>query len=369
MSKEHNTRTFEGSSEERADRNTFFRTDSFCHKQHVRLFLREHVPLILYSYILMLLLLLVFWFDGYDHVLTALYAIFLGTFLLLMYLTYRYVSHRSFYLRLSQPHEVMHEFMSEDNHSPLPEALEILLEAQYRGYQEQIKSWERQHQGHITFMNQWVHQMKTPLSVIELITQREDDERFESIAEETDKLRKGLDMALYIARLETFEQDFSVDHVHLLPIVNKVVHDNKGFFIRNYVYPDVKIESILTVETDAKWLVFMLDQLLSNAIKYSAGTHEKVTISAYTQGEAVVLEVEDRGVGIPTADLPRVFRSFFTGENGREFKESTGMGLYLVKEVAEKLNHSVEIQSEAGKGTIVQIIFPYASRRTLNRYG
>ncbi|TPG71545.1 sensor histidine kinase [Brevibacillus laterosporus] len=333
------------------------------YKQHVRLFLREHVPLIVYSYILMFLLLLVFWFDGYDHVLTALYAIFLGTFFLMMYLTYRYVSHRSFYLRLSQPLETMHEFMSEYNHAPLPEALETLLEAQYRRYQEQIKNWERQHQGHITFMNQWVHQMKTPLSVIELITQKEDDERFESISEETDKLRKGLEMALYISRLDTFEQDFSVDRVQLLPIVNKVVHDNKGFFIRNYVYPDVKIEATLTVETDAKWLVFMLDQLLTNAIKYSAGTREKVTISAYAQGEAVVLAVQDRGVGIPSADLPRVFRSFFTGDNGREFKESTGMGLYLVKEVADKLNHAVEIQSEERRGTIVRVIFPYASRR------
>lgn len=363
MDRERNTSTFEGKSKVRSARNKSFKMDSSGNKQHVWLFLREHVPLILYSYILMLFLLLVFWFDGYDHVLTALYAIFLGTFLLLIYLTYRYVSHRTFYLRLSQPLEAMHEFMSEFNHSPLPEALATLLEAQYKRYQEQIKSWERQHQDHITFMNQWVHQMKTPLSVIELITQKEDDERFESIAEETDKLRKGLEMALYISRLETFEQDFSVDQVRLLPIVNKVVHDNKRFFIRNYVYPEVKMESTLTVETDAKWLVFMLDQLLSNAIKYSTGTHEKVTIAAFRQGESVVLEVQDKGVGIPTADLPRVFRAFFTGENGREFKESTGMGLYLVKEVAEKLNHSVEIQSEEGKGTIVQIIFPYASRR------
>ncbi|MDR2992907.1 MAG: sensor histidine kinase, partial [Bacillus cereus] len=89
---------------------------------------------------------------------------------------------------------------------------------------------------------------------------------------------------------------------------------------------------------------------------------EKVIVSACSKGRAIILEIKDYGVGIPTTDLPRVFNPFYTGENGRKFKESTGMGLYLVKEVCEKLNHKIELESEVGKGTKVRIIFPYASR-------
>lgn len=82
-----------------------------------------------------------------------------------------------------------------------------------------------------------------------------------------------------------------------------------------------------------------------------------MTLSAVKEGRDVVLNVQDRGVGIPKADLPRVFRPFYTGENGRRFKESTGMGLYIVKEVIDKLNHRIELESVEGEGTLVRIRF------------
>ena len=206
-------------------------------------------------------------------------------------------------------------------------------------------------------MNQWIHQMKTPLSVIELITQDEVEPRFESINEETDRLKKGLEMALYVARLEAFTQDFYVERVQLHKIVNDSVHEHKRFFIRNFVYPELKIDKDITVESDAKWLQFLIGQILSNAIKYSSGSREKIRVRACKEGNNVILEIADNGVGIPKQDLPRVFKPFFTGENGRDFKESTGMGLYLVYEITKQLGHSVEIHSEVGKGTVVRIKF------------
>jgi signal transduction histidine kinase len=87
-----------------------------------------------------------------------------------------------------------------------------------------------------------------------------------------------------------------------------------------------------------------------------------VTLAAFEEGRSVILEIQDHGVGIPREDLPRVFRPFYTGENGRKFKESTGMGLYLVKNIIERLNHEIEIESEVGKGTKIRIMFPYAIR-------
>ncbi|PFA86232.1 sensor histidine kinase [Bacillus cereus] len=324
----------------------------------MKIFLKEHIPLICYTVIQLFLILFIYWMDGYPHILTALYSVFLGTMLLVAYLIYRYFSHRSFYEHLSNPLITLYESKKNKDVTPLSIALDTLLQTQNKHYQDQLKKWERKQVEQMTFMNQWVHQMKTPLSVIELITQDADDDRFDSINEETERIKKGLEMVLYVARLETFEQDFMVERVSLLKMIDSAIHENKRYFIRSDVYPEVTVDSNLIVETDKKWFRFILNQLLSNAIKYSAGSKEKITISAYINGRAVILEVKDRGVGIIASDLPRVFRPFYTGENGREFKESTGMGLYLVKEVCEKINHEIELESEVDKGTTVRIVFP-----------
>lgn len=328
----------------------------------MKLFLREHVPLIGFSIIQSFVTLSVYWLDGYDHLLTALYSVFLGICLLIGYLTYRYVSHRRLYNKLSTPAKTLHESIHEMDSTPFSMAIQDVLETQYNYYQRQLKTWEYKQKEHLTFINQWVHQMKTPLSVIELITQEEDGESFESIAEEVDRMKYGLEMVLYMERLETFEQDFYVERVSLLDIVQDVVRENKLLFIRSYVYPEVKVDPNLIVETDRKWLRFVINQVLSNAIKYSAGSRKNITMATFEIGKSVTLEIQDRGVGIPKEDLPRVFRPFYTGENGRKFKESTGMGLYLVKSIIEKMDHEIEIESEVGKGTKIRIIFPYASR-------
>jgi signal transduction histidine kinase len=180
--------------------------------------------------------------------------------------------------------------------------------------------------------------------------------------EETDRIRKGLEMALYMARLETFEQDFHVETIRLREAVNAVILDNKRLFIRSFIYPDMQMTDDLRVETDGKWLRFIIEQIVFNAVKYAAGSRTKLMIRGYTQERAVVLEVQDAGVGIPASDLSRVFQPFFTGENGRIFKESTGMGLYIVKTVLDKLNHDIRIDSQAGAGTTVKVIFPYAAK-------
>ncbi|PRT04983.1 sensor histidine kinase [Bacillus wiedmannii] len=323
----------------------------------IRLFIRDHIPLICFTAIQLLAIFLVYWFDGHNHIATALYAMFLGVFFMVGYLVFRYFTHRTFYERLANPLYSLDDSVQKSDFAVLSTALQDLLEVQYRHYQNQLQIQERKNNDHLTFMNQWIHQMKTPLSVIELITQDEVDPRFESINEETDRLKKGLEMALYVARLEGFTQDFYVERVQLHKIVNYSVHEHKRFFIRNFVYPELKIEKDITVESDAKWLQFLIGQILSNAIKYSSGSREKIKVEACKEGNNVILEITDNGVGIPKQDLPRVFKPFFTGENGRDFKESTGMGLYLVYEITKQLGHSVEIHSEVGKGTVIRIKF------------
>ena len=199
--------------------------------------------------------------------------------------------------------------------------------------------------------------MKTPLSVISLLTQNEDDTRLKGIGEETERLQKGLSMALYAARLDTFERDFSVKPIHLYAIILEVLKDNKRLFIRNAVYPEVTVDQDVFVLSDEKWLAFSLDQLITNAVKYSAGGHSKISLSTSLQEGSVELTIRDSGIGIPPQDLPRIFEPSFTGENGRISRQSTGMGLYLVSEACRELQHPLRVESTVGKGTAVSLIF------------
>lgn len=326
----------------------------------MKLYVREHIPLFLFGIAQQLLVLLVYWYDGYRHPMTALYACFLSLCLFAVYLGFRYYTHRQLYRRLTHPPAALIDSIQDGDSAPLSAAVGRLMDVQFKFYQDQLTRYEQRQQEHLVFMNQWVHQMKTPLSVIELITQREEDPQFEDIAEEADRIRRGLEMVLYMARLETFEQDFYVDKICLRDIVQDVIHENKLYFIRSSVYPDNQIPAEYTARTDAKWLRFMLQQLVSNAIKYSAGSRNIVTFTAFRDEQALCLEIRDAGVGIPKSDIARVFRPFYTGENGRTFKESTGMGLYLVKEVADRLGYEIELESALSRGTTVRIRFPNA---------
>ena len=301
----------------------------------MRLFLKDQVPLLILYVIQLGLVTLIYWLDGYRKPMISLYAILLSTAALLLYLLYRYLANRSFYHRLEQPPTELIAPTGVYQQSPLPEALQRLLVSQSRLYQSDLLTYRTQIDSHLQFVNQWVHQMKTPLSVMHLIVQHEDDTRFMAIGDELDKMRKGLDMVLYTARLGTFEHDFHVEELDLNSIVKSVVSNEKRLFIRSRIFPRLEMTSGLRIVTDEKWLVFfVITQLMTNAVRYTAREGAQICCRSYTEHGKNILEVEDAGVGIPESDLPRVFDPYFTGENGRAFEESTGMGLYLASKFA-----------------------------------
>jgi len=323
----------------------------------MRLFLREHSSLILLQIAQFFLVLLIYWLDGYRHLLTGLYSVFVGLVFLTGYLLYRYSTHKSLYRRLSEPMETLDDSIQGLDAAPLTEAIDSLLQTQYGHYQRQIKLAEKSRNDHLAFMNQWVHQMKTPLSVIRLTMEEQNDSRSASVLEETDRMEKGLETVLYAARLETFDRDFQVEPVSIRTVSENVIRENKRLFIGSKVYPDLQVDAGLSVESDAKWLSFLVGQIVTNAVKYSADSHQKVTFASFVRGEEAILEIWDRGIGIPQQDLKRVFQPFFTGDNGRKFRESTGMGLYFAYEIASRLGHKIELESEVGEGTRVRIVF------------
>lgn len=326
-------------------------------EKRMKLFLRDQAPLILVYLFQLLLVTAIYWLDGYDNLNLSLYAALLSGGLLIAYLLLRYYKNRSFYQKLEKPLSSIEDFRGNVQHTPLSQALNQLLQTQFQHYKTDLQLYKYKLKDHIQFINQWVHQMKTPLSVIHLIIQEEDDPRFSSIADELDRLKKGLEMVLYTARLDSFEQDFYVESLELGTITRAAVSSQKRLFIRKRLFPSFQFEDGLSVASDEKWLSFALTQLITNSVRYTLRENSKVNFRGYKHGKQTVLEIQDKGVGIPKSDLPRVFDPYFTGENGRNFQESTGMGLYLVKQICEKLGHKVEIQSNVNVGTTIRILF------------
>ncbi len=325
----------------------------------MKIFLYDHISFVL-LYLFNMLFLFIFYrnLGGFETLENVYYFIFLSSFLLGVFLLYRYFSNKRLYDMLTKMPSKFEDTLSSAGTTPISVGVNKLLRAQYNLYQEQIQMYKRKQAEHLTFINQWVHQMKTPISVIHLILQENEGEPYvENIRQELERISRGLNMALNMARLTNFEHDFTVETVLLHSIAIEVVNEQKRYFIRKKVYPEVRIDSNMTVKSDKKWLKFIVEQLLVNAIKYTEGENKKVIVSAYDSEKGKVWEVKDRGVGIPKQDIRRVFEPFYTGENGRKFGESTGMGLYLVSEVCKKLGHQIEIESKPGEGTSVRIIF------------
>ena len=192
----------------------------------------------------------------------------------------------------------------------------------------------------------WVHQIKAPIAVMRVMLQQEDTQENRELSAELFRIEQYAEMALYYIRLGEGASDLVVQEYELDDIVRKAVRKYAGQFIRR------KIRLVYNgtderVVTDEKWLSFIIEQLLSNAVKYTpeGGT---VTISADDRKQ---LSVTDTGIGISPEDLPRIFEKGYTGYNGRLDKKSTGIGLYLCRTAADKLGHRLRAQSEPGKGS------------------
>lgn len=232
-----------------------------------------------------------------------------------------------------------------------------LLEQADRTALGALQQHRRRADQHRAFIDLWVHQMKTPLAVLELTVQQQDgSDAWRSVAEEVDHLAHGLELMLTSARLERFELDLKPSRVDLAALARGGVNDIKASWLRHGVYPSVVAPpEPLTVETDAKWLALVLRQLLTNAIKYStAGQRVRVVVEPLP-GAAGRLSVVDEGLGIPPEDVPHVFDRFFTGANGRLTKASTGMGLYLAAEICRLLGHDLSVETTVGGGSTFTI--------------
>lgn len=233
-------------------------------------------------------------------------------------------------------------------------AMARLLERSQAEATERVASLRRIADEHRTFVDLWVHQMKTPVNVLQLAAERRDEAAWGDVAEEASRLASGLDLMLATARLERFELDYAPADTDLTTLVKGVLNELRGAFIRAGVYPKLTGAPGVTVVTDPKWLQVVLRQLLTNAVKYSPHG-ARVEVNVETCGSGARVTVRDEGPGIPPEDVPRVFGRYFTGTNGRRFGASTGMGLYLAAEVCRRLGHELTLESDGRTGTAVAV--------------
>ncbi|MFJ7932800.1 sensor histidine kinase [Sporosarcina sp. NPDC096371] len=323
----------------------------------VKLFLQEHVSYLLFQMMLVLFILLLYWLDGFRNFNTAVYAISMSMLLTAGYLLGKFIMRRSFYAAITRKPDKMEDALIRHAQAPEHKQTTDFTRDLYKLYQKEVQLLYASQHRQLHFMNQWVHQMKTPISVIGLLLQEEDDLDRESINEEIDKLRVGLDAVLVNARLETFEQDMQIERVVLKTAVQEMITEHKRLFITNGVFPVISIDEKFTVATDIKWLKIVIGQFITNAVKYTFEQGKKVHITASSTEGGLQLMIRDEGIGIPSSDLNRVTKAFFTGENGRLTGESTGMGLYIASEVCNRLGHPLDITSELGTGTTVTVLF------------
>lgn len=222
---------------------------------------------------------------------------------------------------------------------------------------DEIGEFKRGINDYREYIELWVHEIKTPIATCKLLIENNESPLTESIGEEVCKLENYIDQALFYTRSNTIEKDYIIKEMSLSSCLNKVLNNNADSLIKKRVKISLgDLEKI--VYSDSKWIEFILGQIISNSIKYMNKEHKELKIYCNENSKYVILNIEDNGAGISEKDIPRVFHKGFTGENGRKFGKSTGIGLYLCKKLCKKLGLDINLVSEEGKFTRVSIIFP-----------
>lgn len=280
----------------------------------------------------------------------VLYACALCAAAALAALTLHFIAFRRKFLELQRLSDSMILLTAE-----LPEPPSA-IEQQYTEMLEKLRSlcydnqsrFDRERTDSIDYFTAWVHQIKTPIAVMQMILQSEDTDEYRALSAELFRIEQYVDMALCWFRLDSSSNDFVIRELTLDSVIRRAIRKYAPQLIRKrirIVYEGTD-EIVLS---DEKWLLFIIEQLLSNAVKYTE--NGSVTISA-ADG---VLSVSDTGIGIAPEDLPRIFEKGYTGYNGRADKKSTGLGLYLCKKTADKLSHRITADSSVGKGSTFYI--------------
>ena len=237
--------------------------------------------------------------------------------------------------------------------------LKEILQDTGKSMLENVNYYKNIQEDYKEYIELWIHEVKIPIAASKLIIENNKNEITKSIDEELDKVENYTEQALFYARSNAVEKDYIINKTNLKEIVNGSILKNKTTLLNEKVSIELTNLKDEEIYTDSKWAIFIINQILQNAIKYSKKDNKKIEISSKEKNDKVILYIKDNGIGIRKGEITRVFERGFTGENGRSIgQKSTGIGLYLCKKLCDKLGLGIEINSEKGEGTEVRVIFP-----------
>lgn len=281
----------------------------------------------------------------------------LSTYILIEYMKYRkYFSNINNILESLDKKYLLPEVLQEPNFM-VGENINDILKELSRDMHEQVKHYRNIQEEYREYIEMWVHEIKTPIASSKLLIENNTNEVTRKIDTQMDRIENYVEQVLYYSRSDEVGKDYIIKKVGLSKLVKDVIKRNQRDFISKRISLQLgDLDEI--IYSDAKWVEFILNQIIGNAIKYSKGKDDKIEIYSKKISSAVILTIKDHGVGIIERDLNRVFEKGFTGENGRKFGKSTGIGLYLCKKLTDKLGLGLQVQSEENVGTEISIIFP-----------
>lgn len=229
-----------------------------------------------------------------------------------------------------------------------------LLKLAEKSMLEEIGSIERERTEYKEYIEQWIHEIKTPITAMRLLCENNRSSFVREMLVQLERTDGCTQQALYYARSEHTETDYSIREISPCEVIHQALADNKYLLLREHMAVHVE-EARQTVFCDEKWLRFILNQLIVNAVKYKA-QNPSLRFLIESDHDSVLLYVSDNGMGISPEDLPRIFEKGFTGQNGRIRQGSTGIGLYLCRRLCDKLGIDLTVRSE-GAGTTVILAF------------
>lgn len=219
---------------------------------------------------------------------------------------------------------------------------------------EKINEVTQDQKAYREYIEQWIHEIKTPITAMKLLCENNRSDFSRELLAQLEKTNRCTEQALYYARSGHAQKDYSIRETRLDSVIHAAIADNKYLLRQNHTAVTVEAEEH-PVFTDDKWVRFILNQLIGNAVKYG-GTQQQLSFTVRKRGNCVCLTLKDHGIGIPESDLPSIFEKGFTGQNGRLVKSSTGIGLYLCRRLCDKLGIGLEAAS-GEDGTAMTLSF------------
>lgn len=304
-------------------------------------------------------LLVLFAFKVNSQAIIAITIIYLTT--IIFSLTFDYARKKLFYRELKNKLDNLDQkyLVIEMLSSPCFLEGKIMFDSLYeinKSMIEKIKEYKSQTQNFKEYVELWIHEVKLPVSSLVLMIHNHKNEYNKKILEQLTRLDNYLEQILYYVRSENAEKDYLISKVNLAKVISNIALKNKDTLLEkkiDFIASDIDID----IYTDAKWLEFIINQIIDNSIKYSNKKKPYIKVLAKEEKNYIACVIYDNGVGISKEDLPRVFEKTYTGKNGRIGKQSTGMGLYIVKRLCDKLGHNISINSIEGEFTCVKIKF------------